>query len=104
MYHVNYFNALRQQNTKYSQDAENIELNYEELRLYMCKNPEERNVGRYLEGQGFVSFAGVEGKVKLPLFINTKDGCTLALSETDLSNIKTRKVKIRRRSGTLKFD
>lgn len=70
----------------------------------MCKDPDERNVGRYLEGQGFVSLAGVEGKMKPPLFVNTTDGFTLAVSETDLANIKAGKVRERRRRGTLKFD
>lgn len=98
-----YFEALHEQK-KYGRDSEKLSLKYDDLRQYMCKNPEDRNVGRYLEGKGFVSLAGVEGKVKLPVFITTQDGYTLAVSETDLKNIKEDKIKIRRRTGTLKFD
>lgn len=104
MYVGKYFNALREQRKKYGSNAENIHLSYDELRQFMCKTPEERNVGRYLEGQGFVSLAGLEGKVKSPLFINTTDGYTLAVSETDLANIRAGRVRVRSRSGTLKFD
>lgn len=104
MYVNKYFDALREQRKKYGQNVENIGLKYDELRQFMCKIPEERNVGRYLEGQGFVSLAGIEGKVKPPLFINTTEGYTLAVSETDLANIKAGRVRIKRRTGTLKFD
>lgn len=104
MYVSKYFDALREQRRKYGTNAENIELSYDELRQFMCKIPEERNVGRYLEGQGFVSLAGLEGKVKSPLFINATDGYTLAVSETDLANIRAGRVRVRRRSGTLKFE
>lgn len=99
-----YFEALREQQKKYGAASEKLSLRFDDLRQYMCKAPENRNVGRYLEGRGFVSLAGVEGKVKLPVFITTLDGYTLAVSETDLKNIKEGKVKVRRRSGTLKFD
>ncbi len=104
MYVSKYFDALKEQRKKYGQNAEDIEHSYDGLRQFMCKIPEVRNVGRYLEGQGFVSLAGVEGKVKSPLFINTTDGYTLAVSETDLANIKAGRVRVRRRSGTLKFE
>ena len=99
-----YFESLKAQMRKYEGRSQMKELTYENLKLYMCNDPESRNVGRYKEGEGFVALSGIEGKIKPPVFITTIDGYTLAISETDLRRIESGRIREKRRSGTLQFD